>query len=142
MLCALTGLIGLWVGNTVSKILGLKRSLVLSLLVVALMATLAYGGSKWQFTIGYLLGIGASGAMSPVLATLATQIFPSQHRATCAGWVVVAGVIGAVLGLELFGYIVDAWHHSHPWRAAGILTFWPTLLLLFVLPRISEQHRD
>ena len=142
LLCAITGLIGLWVGNTVSKILGLKRSLVLSLLVVALMATLAYGGSKWQFTIGYLLGIGASGAMSPVLATLATQIFPSQHRATCAGWVVVAGVIGAVLGLELFGYIVDAWHHSHPWRAAGILTFWPTLLLLFVLPRISEQHRD
>jgi MFS family permease len=142
LLCAVTGLAGLLAGNALSRRFGLKRTLVFSVLTVATMATVAYGGARWQFVLGYLIGIGASGAMSPVLATLATQIFPKSHRATCAGWVLVAGVIGAVVGLEFFGYAVDAWHASHPWRFASLVTFWPALSLLIFLPRISEQHRD
>ena len=142
LLCAVTGLVGLWIGNFLSKRIGLKRTLVLTILTVALMATIAYGGSKAQFIVGYLLGIGMSGAMSPVLATLATQIFPKRHRATCAGWIVVAGVLGAVIGLELFGLLVDSWHGNFPWRVAALVTFWPGLTLLTLLPRINEEHRD
>ncbi len=142
LLCAITGLVGLWFGNLVSKRIGLKRTLVLTVLAVALMATIAYGGGKTQFIFGYLVGIGISGAMSPVLATLATQIFPKANRATCAGWIVVAGVLGAVVGLELFGYVVDSWHGAVPWRMASLVTFWPGLVLLSLLPRISEEHRD
>jgi MFS family permease len=141
LLCALTGLGGLWVGSRLSKRIGLKRTLVLTILSVALMATIAYGGSKPQFIVGYLIGMGMSGAMSPVLATLATQVFPKRNRATCAGWIVVAGVLGAVFGLELFGYIVDSWHGNFPWRMAALITFWPELALLTLLPRINEEHR-
>ncbi len=142
ILCAITGLAGLIAGNALSKKLGLRWTLVLTMLTVALMATIAYGGSRWQFIVGYLVGIGASGAMSPVLSTLATQIFPRRNRATCAGWVLVAGVLGAVTGLELFGYVVDAWHGAHAWRMAGVFTFWPALGLLALLPIIAEHHQD
>lgn len=142
ILCALTGLAGLLIGNALSKRLGLKRTLIITLFAVTALATVTYGAGKTQFIIGYLLGVGASGAMSPVLTTLATQIFPKQHRATCAGWVVVAGVLGAVSGLELFGYLVDTLHGSQPWLVAGLITFWPGLLLLGFLAKIQEHHRD
>ncbi len=142
LLCAVTGLVGLLAGNGLSKRFGLRRTLAGAIILVAASATFAYGGGKYEFMSGYLIGIGVSGAMSPVLATLAIQIFPRNNRATCAGWVLVSGVLGATIGLELFGYLVDVLPSAHAWRVAGVLTFWPALGLLGLLPRVVEHYRD
>jgi len=44
------------------------------------------------------------------LAALSTELFPHSSRATAAGWIVVAGVVGAIVGLIIFGVVGDSVH--------------------------------
>jgi MFS family permease len=43
---------------------------------------------------------------APAMGALAAELFPTSIRSTVAGWMSVAGVIGAVSGLVLFGVLV------------------------------------
>jgi len=140
-LSALTGLAGLLLSRAFAKKYGRRITVAVGVLATALTSTLAYSGGKMNFVLGYMLGVGAAGLMSPALTAMATELFTHSFRATAAGWILVAGVIGAVIGLGFFGLIGDAVHTTSALslRLPAILTFIPLLPVLFLLRKLPES---
>jgi MFS family permease len=144
-LSAFTGLGGLLLSRVFAKKYGRRITVAVGVIATALTSTLAYSGGRTNFVIGYLLGVCAAGLMSPAITAMATELFTHSFRATAAGWILVAGVIGAVVGLAVFGWIGDGIHTTAALslRLPAILTFLPllpTLLLLRKLPESSQME--
>jgi MFS family permease len=140
-LSALTGLVGLLLSRFFSRVLGRRWTIVLGTVATALTASIAYGGGKTAFVVGYMSGVAAGGLLSPALVALGTELFSHSFRATAAGWIVVAGVLGAMTGLLVFGLIGDSVHvtGAGSFRLPALLTFLPLLPTLFLLTRLPES---
>lgn len=140
-LSALTGLAGLAAGRRLARTVGRRVTVALGVVATALMSTLAYSGGRSSFIVGYMVGIAAGGLLSPALSAMSTEIFEHTFRATAAGWVVVAGVAGAVCGLALFGWVGDLVHASGhaALRLPALVTFLPLLPTLLLLVRLPES---
>jgi MFS family permease len=138
---AVTGLAGLLLSRRLAQQWGRRTTVALGLVASGLTATLAYGGGKTFFVIGYLLGVAAGGLVTPVITALGTEIFPHHVRATAAGWLVVAGVLGATAGLGLFGWVGDAVQTSgaDALRWPAIVTFLPLLWTAWLLRALPES---
>ena len=102
------GLGGLVAGRWAADRLGRRVTAGTSQAVIALAAMLTYSGSAAAAIAGYLLAVVAASVFAPVIGALAAELFPTGIRATVAGWMSVAGVLGAVGGLVLFGVLVTA----------------------------------
>jgi MFS family permease len=91
-----------------------------------------------------MVGVTAAGLLAPAVSALATEVFPESFRATTGGWFVVAGVIGGILGLAVFGYVSDSVHTTltiNALRVPALVTFLPllpSLLLLRYLPETKD----
>jgi MFS family permease len=141
-LSAFTGLTGLLVSRRLARTLGRRWTVAIGALSLAATATVAYGGGRVSFVIGYMIGIMAAGLFSPAATALSTEIFAHTFRATAAGWVIVAGVLGATAGLGLFGLVGDAVHAAHvtSLRLPALVTFLPLLPVLILLHRLPESR--
>lgn len=144
-LSAFTGLVGLLVSRRLSRVIGRRRTVAIGVVATGLTAAYAYSGGRFNFTLGYMIGVGAAGLLAPAASAMSTEIFSHTIRATAAGWVVVAGVLGATAGLFLFGWVGDAVRASSvtSLRVPALVTFLPmlpTLLLLIRLPESSEME--
>lgn len=142
---AVTGLVGLVLSRWLAQRWGRRTTAAAGLLASGLSATLAYGGGKTLFVAGYLVGVGAAGLVTPVITALGTEIFPHHVRATAAGWLVVAGVVGATLGLALFGGVGDVIHAtgSAALRWPAVITFVPMLWTAGLLRALPDSgHRE
>jgi len=104
----LLGLLGLLAGRWAADSVGRRRTAATGQVVVALAGMVTYSGSQTGAVAGYLLAIVAAAAYGPATAALAAELFPTSVRARVAGWLVAAGVLGAVMGLLAFGAISDA----------------------------------
>jgi MFS family permease len=126
-----------------AKSVGRRWTVALGVVATALTATFAYSGGRTNFIIGYMVGIAAGGLLSPALTAISTEIFTHTVRATAAGWIVVFGVLGAVAGLVLFGWVGDAVHTSSQsaLRLPAIVTFLPFLPTLLLLRRLPESSQ-
>lgn len=142
-LSALTGLGGLILSRYCARVLGRRGTIILGTLATAGMAVLAYGGGKLAFVVGYMGGVAAGGLLAPALSALSTELFPHVTRATAAGWIVVAGVLGAMAGLLMFGFVGDRVHVTGAGSLlpAALLTFLPLLPLLGLLYTLPESSR-
>jgi MFS family permease len=140
-LSALTGLAGLLLSRYFAVAIGRRGTIIIGTLATAGLACVAYGGGKVAFVIGYMGGVAAGGLLAPALAALSTELFPHTSRATAAGWIVVAGVVGAIVGLIIFGVVGDSVHvtGAGSLRLAAVLTFLPLLPLLGLLYRLPES---
>jgi MFS family permease len=140
-LSALTGLGGLVLSRYCADALGRRGTIIIGTIATALMAALAYGGGKAAFVVGYMGGVAAGGLLAPALAAISTELFPHSTRATAAGWIVVAGVIGAIVGLLVFGLVGDSVHvtGAGSLRPAALITFLPLLPLLALLYKLPES---
>lgn len=140
-LSAFTGLIGLLLSRYLSTILGRRWTVALGAIATALTSFYAYSGGRSSFIIGYMTGICAGGLLSPALSAMSTEIFSHAIRATAAGWIIVAGVVGAIAGLALFGWVGDMAQASSvvSLRLAAAVTFLPFLWTLSLLPRLPES---
>lgn len=101
------GLVGLLLGRWSADRLGRRVTGGVSQLVVAVSAVITYSGSPAAVIGGYLLNIVASSAYAPAVGALSTELFPTSLRATAAGWLTCAGVLGGVSGLLGFGLLID-----------------------------------
>jgi MFS family permease len=101
------GLVGILVGRAGADRLG--RTLTAGVMMALTGAAVAYGyaGTTRDLAIGYLVAIASSSGFAPATGALAAELVPTRVRATVAGWVTVAGVLGAVLGLTSFGVLAD-----------------------------------
>jgi MFS family permease len=138
---AVTGLVGLLLSRYFSRVIGRRWTIVVGTLATAATASLAYGGGKIAFVVGYMSGVAAGGLLAPAIAALSTELFSHTFRATAAGWIVVAGVLGAMTGLLVFGLIGDSVHvtGAGSLRLPALLTFLPLLPLLLLLTRLPES---
>jgi MFS family permease len=143
-LSAITGLAGLLMSQSLAKSVGRRWTVAIGVVATAITAAFAYSGGRTAFIIGYMVGIMAGGLLSPALSAISVEIFTHQVRATAAGWIVVFGVVGAVAGLVLFGWVGDAVHTSNTTalRLPALVTFLPflpALLLLRLVPESSQM---
>jgi MFS family permease len=102
------GLGGLLIGRWAADRFGRRGTAATGQVLVALAGMVTYSGTPAGAVGGYLLAIVAGAAYGPATVALAAELFPTSVRASVAGWVVAAGVLGAVAGLLAFGTISDA----------------------------------
>ncbi len=102
------GAIGLVIGRYGADRLGRRVTAAAAQIALAVAAAVTYSGSVPALIGGYLAVLFASSAYAPPTGALAAELFPTRVRATAAGWLTVAGVVGAVSGLMAFGFASDA----------------------------------
>jgi MFS family permease len=136
------GLCGLLAGRWLSDHVGRRPAGAVAMVAIALTGTFAYTGSQPAFFLGYLLGTVSGSILAPAIGALLTELFPTEVRASVAGWWVTAGVLGAVGGLLLFGAVADV---GNRFEAAAQLTFLPTMAaaaLFWFLPETKGREPE
>jgi MFS family permease len=133
----LVGLAGLLLGRWGADALGRRRTAGGTQAVVALACMLTYSGSRPAVAAGYLLGILAASAYGPSFGALGAELFPTSVRATAAGWLLAAGVIGAVAGLVAFGRLADV---LASFGGAALLVAAPVVLASLLFARLPETR--
>jgi MFS family permease len=131
------GLGGLLAGRWASDHLGRRRTAATTQVLTALAGTITYSGSAAGAVTGYLVSILAMSAFAPAVGTLGAELFPTRVRATVAGWVSVAGVLGAVSGLVAFGLLADG---LQSFSRAAILIAAPVAAAAPLYARLPETR--
>ncbi len=131
----LFGLVGLLVGRLAADRLGRRPTAAVAVVAVPLAGVVTYSGSVPAAAVGYLAAVLVGSAFLPAFGALQAESFPTEVRAAVAGWLVVAGVVGAFLGLLAFGLVADAGDH---FAAAAGLVFTPMALAAACLLRVPE----
>jgi MFS family permease len=131
------GLVGLLLGRWGADALGRRRTAGGTQVVVALACMLTYSGSRPAVAAGYLLGILAASAYGPSFGALSAELFPTSVRATAAGWLLAAGVVGAVAGLVAFGRLADV---LASFGGAAVLIAAPVVVASLLFARLPETR--
>jgi MFS family permease len=118
------GLAGLLAGRWLADRVGRRTTGALAMVAVALLAILAYTGSAPALLVGYILGVLAASVFAPAIGALTNELFPTPVRASVVGWSLAAGVLGAGVGLVIFGSVSRT---GHPFGVAALLTFLPAV---------------
>jgi putative MFS transporter len=129
------GLVGLVAGRWTSDHLGRRITAGVTQATIAAAAILTYSGTASAEITGYLLAIFATSMFAPAIGALAAELFPTSVRATVAGWMGVAGVVGAVSGLVLFGVLVTALEN---FLVAAAIVAVPVLAVCPLYARLPE----
>jgi len=136
------GLIGLLAGRWLADRVGRRFAAALSMVGMATAAMVAYSGSHVGLYLGYELAAISGGCFAPGAGALANELFPTSVRASVAGWNVAASVVGAVLGLVVFGSVADV---GNRFSVAAVCTFGPMILaagLFFLLPETKGREPE
>ncbi len=140
-----SGLGGLLVGRWLSDRLGRRPTVALAMVGMAVFGTVAYSGPTWALFFGYVGGVTCGAVFAPAGGSLANELFPTSVRASVAGWYIAAGVVGAVVGLLVFGWVADVRGASdHLALAAGVV-FLPmmfTTAFLLLLPETKGKELE
>jgi MFS family permease len=102
------GLVGILLGRAAADRIGRNLAAGVSMAGTGAAVAWAYGGTDTRLAVGYLLAITASSAFAPPTGALGAELVPTRIRATLAGWITFAGVLGAVIGIAGFGVLADA----------------------------------
>jgi MFS family permease len=133
----IAGLGGLLAGRWLADRVGRRLTGALAMTAVALLASWTYSGSAAALVAGYILGTFAASVFAPAAGALLNELFPTAVRASTAGWWLVAGVLGAVVGLVVFGAVAGASHH---FAVAGLVTFLPAALVMVLFWLLPETR--
>lgn len=128
------GIVGLLIGRRIADRVGRRVTVAAGVAGFGAASVIAYSGGRWPFVVGYILGVFCGGLFGPAAAAIATESFPARERATAGGWIVVASVLGAVVGLLVFGLVAD----EVGVRDAALCSFVPALPVLFWLRSLAE----
>ena len=101
------GFVGILLGRAAADRIGRNVTAGTALGATGLAVAWSYGGTAPQLAVGYLGAIAASSAFAPPTGALGAELVPTRVRATLAGWVTFAGVLGASLGIYGFGWLAD-----------------------------------
>ncbi|MEX0952759.1 MAG: MFS transporter [Nitriliruptoraceae bacterium] len=102
------GIAGLLLGRLGADRWGRCPAAALSMAATGAAVAVGYAGSLPGLAIGYVGAVAASSAYAAPAGALAAELVPTSVRATVAGWMTVAGVVGAVSGLVIVGTLADA----------------------------------
>jgi MFS family permease len=105
--------------------------------MMALSAIVTYAGSRFELVIGYELAILFAACFAPAAGALLNELFPTSVRASIAGWNIAAGVLGATVGLLVFGSIADV---GHRFAAGALVTALPALFACVLFAWLPETR--
>lgn len=145
VLSALTGLLGLVASHVATRWWSRAHSVAYGVAGTSGAAMLAYSGGSAHFVAGYLAGVFMGGFLTPALNALGVESFAPSVRATAGGWLVVATVVGATVGLVAFGVLADVTHAaatSSALRLPALFTFLPLAPLGLVAWRVRPADYD
>lgn len=135
------GLLGLLIGRWGADRLGRRVTAAAAMVVAAAGAIVLYSGPAWAVLVGYPLSLFGQAAYGPPAGALDAELFRTEIRATVAGWLTVAGVLGASAGLLVFGLLWE----TVGFQAAALLLFLPVAVLAWsylVLPETRDRELD
>ncbi len=136
------GLGGLLAGVWLADRVGRRPTAMGAMLCVGASGILCYSGSGVALVVGYLAGITAGAVFAPAGGAFVNELFPTSVRASVAGWNVAGAVLGAVVGLVVFGAVADVGNRFAP---AAIATFLPAMTLsglLWLLPETRGHEPE
>ena len=134
------GLGGLLLGRWLADRVGRRPTVAVAILGMAAAGTFAYSGSTSALIVGYIAGVTAGAVFAPAGGALANELFPTEIRASVAGWTIAAGVLGAVAGLLAFGAVADVGGVANHAELAAAATFLPMVLATGLLLRLPETR--
>ena len=137
VLSSITGFAGLLLGRYCADRFGRKPVLALALLALVASSLLVFEGRTVGLFLGYLCSVAAAGSLAPAGTAFSNELFPTEVRASVAGWNIAAGVTGSVAGLLAFGGLVD---HFGSFATASLVTFIPPLVILVLLRMLPETN--
>jgi MFS family permease len=129
------GLVGLLAGRWAADVIGRRATAGGAMALMALAGITTYSGSATAAVAGYLGAVAAGSMFAPAAGALAAELFPTSVRAAVAGWMVAAGVLGAVAGLMAFGMVADAYEE---FGDAALRLFAPTILVAVAFVLVPE----
>lgn len=142
VVAALFGLVGLLVGRWLADHLGRRPTCAAAMVAMALTGVLAYSGSRVALLVGYELGILSASTFAPAAGALVNELFPTSVRASVAGWNVGAGVLGAVVGLLVFGAVADVGNRFAVGATATFLPALASIALFLLLPETNHKEPE
>ena len=132
-----SGLAGLLAGRWLADRVGRRLTGTFAMVAMALLAVLAYSGSAPALVAGYILEVFAASVFGPAIGSMTTELFPTAVRASVVGWSLAIGVLGAVVGLVVFGVVARS---GQPFALAGLLTFLPVIPLVGLFWLLPETR--
>jgi MFS transporter, putative metabolite:H+ symporter len=132
-----SGLAGLLAGRWLADRVGRRLTGAFAMVAMALLAVLAYSGPAPALVIGYILEVFAASVFGPAIGSMTTELFPTAVRASVVGWSLAVGVLGAVVGLIVFGVVARS---GQPFALAGLLTFLPVVPLMGLFWLLPETR--
>jgi MFS family permease len=136
------GLGGLLVGRLLTDRFGRRPTGALGMVWIAVAATVAYSGGSVALVAGYVLGVLGGSIIAPAIGSLVNELFPTEVRASVAGWFLVAGVLGASVGLVVFGAVAET---DNRFGLAAAVTFLPMTLaagLFWCVPETKGREPE
>lgn len=106
-------------------------------------AWLFYHGAGWAVPVAWVLFVFCGTAGEMVLRALSTELFPTAHRGTSAGWLSLVETLGWALGLGLLGLA----HPETPRDIAHVTGALSVVVLfggaaLFALPETRRRELE
>jgi MFS family permease len=136
------GIIGHMVAGRLSDRFG-RRAVGCGFLgLFPLFAWLFYNGSGWTVPLGWILFVFCGSAGEVILRALSTELFPTAHRSTSAGWLSFVETLGWGIGLLLIsGMAEEAGNLAGPTSALALVTLLGGVALL-VLPETRRRELE
>jgi len=128
------GLGGLLFGRWSADRFGRRPTAGLAMMAMCACGVVSYLGGQPALYVGYVAGVLVAAAFAPAAGAIVNELFPTEVRASVIGWEIAAGVVGATVGLVVFGVLVTA---TGGFRIAALGTFLPILpvpALLWLVP--------
>ncbi|MBW3578988.1 MAG: MFS transporter [Actinobacteria bacterium] len=132
-----TGLAGLLAGRWAADRFGRRVTAASGLAAGAAFAFVTYSGSRVGLFVAYPLTVLAASAFTPAAGALDTELFPTRARATAAGWIAAAQILGGVSGLAAFGVLADT---LVSFTAAAAAVSLPAAALSLAYVRLPETR--
>jgi MFS family permease len=117
------GLAGVLIGRWGADVVGRRVTAGVGMALTGVAVTVSYSAEVGMLAVGYLAAVMASTAFAPAEGALAAELVPTRVRATVAGWMTVAGILGAVAGLSVFGLLADvtgSFSSAARWLGTGV----------------------
>jgi MFS family permease len=139
------GAIGI-VGNVIAGRLGdrIGRRLVglAFLAVYPLSAGILYHGPQWAVPVGFSLFVFCETAGQVIFRALSTELFPTSHRGTAAGWIAFVQALGWSVGLWLAGALAGVMGSLFTATSVLALASLAAGLLLLLLPETRQRELE
>jgi MFS family permease len=136
------GLVGLTAGQALADRLGRRPTAALGMIGIAGLGIVTYSGSRLGAMAGYVFGVFAGSVFAPAAGALVNELFPTSVRASVAGWLVAASVLGAVAGLLAFGAVADVGNRFGLAALTVFLLAVPAVALFLFVPETNGREPE